>query len=36
MDLAKAFDIFNHDFLIAKLHAHGFSRVFKTNKKLLK
>ena len=25
MDLSKAFDTLNYDYLIAKLHAHGFS-----------
>ena len=34
MDLSKAFDIINHDLLIAKLHACGFSK--ESYNKLLK
>ena len=26
MDLSEAFDTLNHDFLVAKLRAYGFSR----------
>ena len=35
-DLSKACDTINHDLQIAKLHAYGFSKVFKINKMLLK
>ena len=35
-DYSKACDTINHDLQIAKLHAYGFSKVFKINKMLFK